>query len=88
MVSWGSSEKRAKCLVPSAKRKCYYKRILLIKRAASLKTSLLNICLGCLSSSHDRFGKTEISHSGEGQCPLCVFFPESVLGKQRLWSIL
>ena len=84
MVSWGSSEKRAKYQVPTATTKCYYKRILLIKRAASLKTSLLNICLGCLSSSHDRFRKREISHSGEGQCSLCNFFPESVLDKQRL----
>ena len=38
----------------SAKGKCYDKRILSIKRTASLETSLLNICLGCLaSSSHD-----------------------------------
>ena len=37
------------------------------------KTSLLNICLGCLSSSsHDRFRKREISHSGK--CPLRTLF--------------
>ena len=34
MISGGSSVKRAKCQVPSAKRKCYDKRILLIKRTA------------------------------------------------------
>ena len=46
-----------------------------MKRTASLKTSLVNICLGCLaSSSHDRFKKREISHSGKGQCPLCNCF--------------
>ena len=54
MVSLGSSVKRARYQVPSAKRTCYDKRILSIKRTASLKTSLLNICLGCMaSSSHD-----------------------------------
>ena len=76
--------KTCKVSVPSAKRKCYNKRILSIKRTTSLTTSLLNICLGCLSSSHDRFRKWEISHSGKGQCPLRNFFPESVFGKQRL----
>ena len=39
MLSSGSSVKRAKCQEPSAKRKCYDKRILSIKRTASLKTS-------------------------------------------------
>ena len=72
MVSRGLSVKRAKGQVPSAKES---RRILSIKRTASLKTSLLNICLGCLaSSSHNRFRKREISHSGKGQCPLCNFF--------------
>ena len=72
MVSRGLSVKRAKGQVPSAKES---RRILSIKRTASLKTSLLNICLGCLASSlHNRFRKREISHSGKGQCPLCNFF--------------
>ena len=83
MVSRGLSVKRAKGQVPNAKES---RRILSIKRTASLKTSLLNICLGCLASSlHNRFRKREINHSGKGQCPLCNFFPESaVFGTQRL----
>ena len=65
-------------------------RILSIKRTASLKTSLLNICLGCLaSSSHNRFRKREISHSGKGQCPLSNFFPESAeFGNSLALSVL
>ena len=69
----------------SAKRKCYDKRILSIKRTASLETSLL--VPGFIITRY-KFRKREISHSGKGQCPLCKFFPESVFDKQTLINSL
>ena len=74
------------CKVSSTKckKKCYDKRILSIKRTVSLKTSLLNICLGCLaSSSHDRFKRGKSVTLVKGNVHYVFFFSRIRIRKAK-----